>query len=596
MTDPTDSISLLYVDDLSSAELTATRLEQENARFGIETATTVRSGLTRLAAGDFDCVVSGHDAPGLDGLDFLHAVRAESPNLPFILYTGKGSEELASDAISAGVTDYLQKERGTGQYAVLANRIENAVDQSRSHTALEATEQRLTSFVDQSPLGILEYNSDFEIVRLNGAGEEILGYTEAELRGQTWEVLVTDNSYDDVETVTEMLSNATGGYHSIDENVRKDGTRIVCEWHNRLVTDETGDVVAVFSQFQDVTERRRREENLRETTARLTALFEESPDMINVHTLDGDIVDPNPHLCEKTGYDAAELTDMKVWDVDANADPDGVRAMWEAMEQGERRRLEGSYRHRDGSTFPVEVHVRRLNLDGEDQFLVISRDISERKQRERQLKRQNDRLNEFASVVSHDLRNPLNVAAGRIELAQEETKNEHLVPAASAIDRCNALIDDLLTLARHGKDLGDVEPVSLHPVVHHCWQHVETGDATLHTDVTRTVVADRSQLQQLVENLLRNSIDHGGSDVTVTVEDSPDGFAVADDGPGIPESERETVFDAGYSTARDGTGFGLRIVEQIAEAHGWTTRVTESADGGARFEISNVEFADADTR
>jgi signal transduction histidine kinase len=73
--------------------------------------------------------------------------------------------------------------------------------------------------------------------------------------------------------------------------------------------------------------------------------------------------------------------------------------------------------------------------------------------------------------------------------------------------------------------------------------------------------------------------------VTVTIGELDDGVYVADDGPGIPPEEREDVFEAGYSTSGSGTGFGLSIVEQVAEAHDWTVRVTESASGGARFEI-----------
>jgi PAS domain S-box-containing protein len=235
-----------------------------------------------------DCIVSDYDMPGRNGLAFLDAVREDHPNLPFILFTGKGNEEIASRAISAGVTDYLQKDRGTGQYAVLANRIRNAVDQYRSQRELEASQKRLSLFVEQSPLGVLEYNSDFEIVGLNEAGEEILGYSEEELRGETWETLVTSESYENVDEVTSALAEAEGGYHSIDENVRKDGERIVCEWHNRVVTDDDsvdrrstsnrpqaddGDVVAVFSQFQDVTERRERQR-------RIEALHEATRDLM----------------------------------------------------------------------------------------------------------------------------------------------------------------------------------------------------------------------------------------------------------------------------------------------------------------------------
>jgi signal transduction histidine kinase len=121
------------------------------------------------------------------------------------------------------------------------------------------------------------------------------------------------------------------------------------------------------------------------------------------------------------------------------------------------------------------------------------------------------------------------------------------------------------------------------------WQTVDTAQAALETDTTRAVEADRSRLQQLFENLYRNAIEHGGDDVTVSVGAMDDGFYVADTGSGIPESDREDVFEAGYSTNENGTGFGLRIVEQIADAHGWEVAITESEEGGARFEIASVE-------
>ena len=100
------------------------------------------------------------------------------------------------------------------------------------------------------------------------------------------------------------------------------------------------------------------------------------------------------------------------------------------------------------------------------------------------------------------------------------------------------------------------------------------------------------RLGRLLENLFRNALEHGGTDVTVTVRLLEDGLAVEDDGPGVPESERERLFDAGYSTTERGTGFGLRIVRQIADEHGWDVTVGESATGGARFEVTGVETAD----
>jgi len=157
--------------------------------------------------------------------------------------------------------------------------------------------------------------------------------------------------------------------------------------------------------------------------------------------------------------------------------------------------------------------------------------------------------------------------------------------------------------------VSETESVRLSVVVESCWETVETANATLAVEEDLWLRADESRFRQLVENLVRNAVEHGGDDVLITVgalggnrngsengsvtETSDEvGFFVEDDGPGIPEANRDEVFDAGYSTSREGTGFGLRIVEQVATAHGWSVRVTEGRDGGARFEVTGVEPAE----
>jgi Signal transduction histidine kinase len=152
------------------------------------------------------------------------------------------------------------------------------------------------------------------------------------------------------------------------------------------------------------------------------------------------------------------------------------------------------------------------------------------------------------------------------------------------------LIDDLLQLSHTSDDADDRELVSLSELSNNCWQSVETGDATLQMKATRTVRADPSRLAQLFENLMRNAIEHTSQDVTVTVGEVEDGFYVEDDGSGIPEERRNDVFEAGYTTTEDGTGFGLSIVKEVAEAHGWDISITEGSEGGARFEITDVDF------
>ncbi|MFC7069417.1 GAF domain-containing sensor histidine kinase [Halobaculum lipolyticum] len=218
------------------------------------------------------------------------------------------------------------------------------------------------------------------------------------------------------------------------------------------------------------------------------------------------------------------------------------------------------------------------------------------RRRERELARQNERLDEFASVVSHDLRNPLNVAQGRLELLGDDCDSPHLDHMETAHERMEALIDDLLTLARTGRSVGDTEEVAVARSVRTVWRTIDGGGSLRVADDAGSVEADASRLQELFENLFRNAVDHVGDDVVVTVGriDDPGrtGFFVADDGRGIPPAERDEVFDRGHTTAEDGTGFGLAIVADIAAAHGWDVRATDAAPhngGGARFEVVTCE-------
>ncbi|WP_336133792.1 PAS domain S-box protein [Natronomonas amylolytica] len=1004
----TDPITVLHVDDDPEfAELAGTFLEREDDRITVETATSPAAGLEFLAASDVDCIVSDYDMPRTNGIEFLETVRAEYPDLPFILYTGKGSEEVASDAISAGVTDYLQKETTSSQYAVLANRVTNAVDQYRSKRALEASKERLSLFFEESPLGVIEWNDEFEVVRANEAAADILGYDDGDLSGRSWAGLVAESDRSETATVIEGVLENEGGYHTVTETRRKDGEHVLCEWHNWVVTNDADEIIAIFSQFQDVTEQRTRQQELE----RHRAVVQAATNTILTVDEENRIESVNPAVEDTFGYTPEELVGEPVTTLMSEAVAERHIAAFERyLETGERT-LEWEYtelegQHRDGSSIPLSVTFGEVTYEGERLFVGIIRDITERKAREtelqrkerryqavlndpnirvglldtdgtvqdvnetalgyieqsfeelrdepfwmtpwfahsetvqtkvrdwidraaageyveyeidlehpngdpytvegvfrpvtnddgevvsllvsdrditeqkeherelewtnavlsslletlpvavlaedeerevlaanqrlfdlfemdrtpeeaigadceriaeevsdmfvdsdgfverinevvdegdamtdeeiavrdgrtftrshvpvelpdgpghlwmyrditerkeyeqrlealneraqnligaesrervaeigveaardvlgldtnavqlanderdalepaartetidelvgdlptftpgdsiawrayeegealaiddvhddadvynpetpirselhlplgehgiliagsltpnafdeedialgqilagsittafeqierteqlrareRELTRQNDRLEEFASIVSHDLRNPLSVASGRLELAREDCDTPHLEPAEQALDRMNALIDDLLTLARQGDVVGDLEPVALEAVVRQCWENVSTGDAAVRIETDRVVAASRGRLQQLLENLFRNALEHGGEDVTVTVGDLDGGFYVEDDGTGIPPESREEIFEAGYSTGDAGTGFGLSIVKQIVEAHGWEIRVTESDAGGARFEISGV--------
>ncbi|WP_435066107.1 PAS domain S-box protein [Halobaculum sp. EA56] len=205
------------------------------------------------------------------------------------------------------------------------------------------------------------------------------------------------------------------------------------------------------------------------------------------------------------------------------------------------------------------------------------------------IRHERDRLEEFANILSHDLRNPLNVAQGRLEFIEtEDADADHIAAIVRALDRMERLIDDMLTLAREGDAVGETEAVALRAVATQAWENVATDAASLEVEDTVQLDADASRLVQAFENLYRNAIEHGGDGVTIRVGTLENGFYIEDTGPGIPAEERDDVFESGYTTNQDGTGFGLAIVKRIVEAHGWEIEVTTGRDGGARFEVLGV--------
>lgn len=266
--------------------------------------------------------------------------------------------------------------------------------------------------------------------------------------------------------------------------------------------------------------------------------------------------------------------------------------------------VELRFRHGDGHWIWIESSASPIpseyDLDG---VVTVTREVTERKRREQKLKetqaklersneklqRQNRRLDRFASVVSHDFRNPLSVASGRLRQARKEHDSEYLDAMVEPIDRMARMIDELRTLTLSQRRDAETTPVSIGPRAEAAWAMTETGDSELRVriDPDREYEADLGLLDHIFENLFRNAVVHNETPVTVTVGSLAErpGFYVADDGVGIPSERVDDVREYGYSTAGEGTGVGLTIVSEFVEAHDWEMAITDSEDGGARFEM-----------
>ena len=837
----TEVIRVLHVDDDPAfVDMAATFLEREDDRIEVVTATSAAEGLTVLDETHIDCVVSDHEMPGMNGIEFLERVRGAHGDRPFVLFTGKGSEEIASEAISVGVTDYVQKATGSEQYKILVNRIVNAVEamrireraarQEHINALIREIDRRLVAadtvdeiesavcrtLADATPFRfawIGEPDSDSSEIRprtsagdANDYLDEVTLYYDERPRGQgpggralrtgelqvariiqddptfePWHDVVDRYGYESVavvplsygedhdgilalyadrpdafdeielsvieelgETISRALEEAEIRRHlesrRLAEGVRKehyyrtlvdalpngavalfdtdlrytvvggavfddlslvpeemegtlltdvhspgfqnayldhyraalDGTARTFEFeyggrtfegHVTPIRDESGIVVGGLAMTQDVTERDRRQAELERRERVLREMYEAVSDpslsitegmrellRIGADALDARYgvlsrIETDDHVVELIhAPDGREIGDGDVTEEDTV--PPSVADCEQAIrttgtvvvddESEEAGPSEGRPDTDDLSCYvgaPVVVDGELYGTfcfcgetprsaafsEWETTLVDLLRRwmgaALDRRETTARLRMQNERFREFTSIVSHDLRNPISVLSGALDLAEATGDSEQFDRCRRALRRMDDLIDDLSTLTRDGAVADDTEPLALGRTARTCWATVETGGAELRIDDDATIRADEDRLRQLFENLFRNSVEHGsttprseprgdsvehGSTSSRTAADDPvtvrvgmlpagDGFYVEDDGVGIPEGRRKDVFERGYSTATTGTGLGLAIVEKMAAAHGWTVTVTAGDAGGARIEIRGVD-------
>ena len=441
-------------------------------------------------------------------------------------------------------------------------------------------------------------DTDGTITYVSPAITRILGYDPGELVGhEGFEFVHPKDRERNADALESVLSNPSGS-ETVEVRFRHANGSwrwIEATMRNR-VDDDIIDGILVSSR--DITERKEYEREARELAEEYEAVLNSVEDAIFLMNVeeDGDGVQfeferLSPSYERQTGITTEEVqgqTPQAVFGEEQGAE---LAANYHrCVKAGEPISYQEELRVSEEARI-WQTKLAPVVSDGEITRLVgVTRNVTERVERERQLRQQNERLGEFASVISHDLRSPLNVAQGRAALLAEQGESEHLDPLLQALDRMEAIVEDTLTLARQGDTISETESVSLTNLVGKCWATVDTDDATIDIVDEMTFQADPDRLRHVFENLFRNAVEHGGSDVTVRVGRHNElGIYVEDNGPGIPVEKRDEVFEPGHSSAQGGTGFGLTIVKRIVEAHGWELSVADGTDGGARFEFEMSE-------
>ncbi|WP_254831082.1 PAS domain S-box protein [Haloglomus salinum] len=481
--------------------------------------------------------------------------------------------------------------------------------------------------------GLYATDADGEFTYVNDAMCDLTGYDRAALVGMHFSTLLERDAVDRVVEARAEIRRNTATTTAIEfDLVRGDASTVPTETRFTALADDEGTTDEGFEGtvgvIRDISDRREYEvqlQTLHEVTRDLMA--ESDPEAIAQrscaafddlldHPVSGVFLEEGEELVAvATSRGAGELFDT------VPVLPAGESLAWEVYETGEPQvhgRVSKAANVYDPDSpidseaiFPLGTNgvvivgspepgafsaqdVELMQVLAANTRTALDRARAEQslRAREEELAERNERLDRFAELVAHDLRNPLTSAMGWLDLARESGDPAEFERVETAHERIREIITDLLELARSGGQVDRTDHVDLRRLATDVWTGIDTNGASLQVEESAMVAADASRLRQVFDNLLRNAVVHGDSDVTVHLGTLPDdeGFYVADDGPGIPPDERDQIFEPGYTTHEEGTGFGMVVVDQLVSAHGWDISVSEADEGGAAFEIHGVEF------
>jgi PAS domain S-box-containing protein len=544
----------------------------------------------RTAFGYSNAEAMGEPVDTLLGLNANDRDRVESllaePEL------GNGSEERGSAQITltkadGTTTDVTLRPVGRRSGSLLCLFERRAKPRFEASDTTEGDLAIYRRAVEESADLLAATDRDERILFANERYREFHGI-DGPVAGEPLADVLSMNVYEEVQP---RIDRALSGETLQFETQRRDATGTTHDLNVRYYPIENGEgeIEAAVATLRDVTELKSRATALKDAWETYSELVEGIPDPIVLFDGDGEILEVNRAACQLLGRSERSLLETPL---EEHLYED--RTAWiDAQVEGATEAVvfEAEFVTDTGETVPVEIAATRIDYFGTEATLTVARDLTDRKAYERQLEEANARLEEFAAVLTQDLRNPLTVAQGWTDIAREADNEEALDQIADSLDRIEQVIDYTFTLAREGDNIGQYSTVDLSTVVDRSWHAVGNSADTLKNRIEQNVRGDDGRLGYLFETVFRGSVERTDGPVTVAVDelDMGDGFYVADDGPGHP-TDRRSGWSAHVGTP-EGCDFDVKVLRRIADAHGWRLRVRESAGGGARFEFHGVETA-----
>ncbi|MFA4877106.1 MAG: PAS domain S-box protein [Methanoregula sp.] len=586
-------ISVLLVDDEDSLlDLTKTFLEKAK---DIEVTATLSAfdALTLMESDMFHAVVSDYEMPLMNGIDFLKAVKSRGDDTPFIIFTGRGREYVAIDALNNGAAFYLQKGGDvTTQYAELRNMIHQAVQRRQSEQALLTSEERYRAVVESQMELICRFRPDGSYLFVNGAFCRYYAKTIDELVGHRFRpaLFSEDRSAIDLHFSTLSPDNPTGTMEH----------RIICphsgirwqQWSDTAIFGERGEVIEFQSVGRDITDKKKTEDELKNTLSLVEATLESTDNGILVVNQEGKIIRMNGRFVEMWRIPgdllaAGKDEQLQTAILDQLSDPDSViTRIREVYSKPEAESHDLLY-FNDGRVF--EHNSKPMFVAREPRGRVWSfLDITERIRAEKVLMEANKKLYLLNTVTRHDVLNQLTAISSMLQLAHHKDVDNQLNELLGRAENSVDVIERQIAFMSDYQDIDIHTPRWQDPaeILGRVKEAMPPASARLESELSDLEIYADPLLEKVFINLVDNAIRHGGGISRVRFysrEENGEIFIFCeDDGRGIPPEEKERIFNLGYGNH---TGFGLYLAREILSITDITMDEIGEPGKGALFRI-----------
>ena len=604
-------ISVLHVDDdEQQLDMVKQFLTIIDPSIKITSESNPCSALKLLDKTQFDCIVTDYKMPEMTGLDLAIKIR-EHRNVPIILYTGQGSEEVAEKAFSIGIDDYIRKEIDPSHFQLMAKRIRVSVEKKRienlylkvvegARDAIAISDGKKIVYANQALAKLLHFDSPEKLIGLRPQDfvEENL---KAFLRNNIDHHLKGDSPPEIREYRLKL----------------KDGTVVYIETVATVIDYNGKKSILVF--IRDISSRKAMEINLSKSEERFRNLIEIDPDGIVTMDLHGKITYVNKSFLKITGFDESEILEknfLKLGTLRMSDLPEFLSLFANFLvNKGKlEKSIEFPFKKKNGSEGTAEAMARLLETkDGKKEVLIVARDISDRKKNEVELHQYSkhlektiiDRNQELinsekfiaigrsASMAGHDLRGTLNTIQNATYLMKSKPeKTEEMIKIINkSVELSVKMLEEIKEKARESPI--DFSEVNFDEYVYETINGVVNPpnisfNFMLYSK-SKTLI-DKYKMNRVLDNLIRNSIDAMPNGGEITIETNSNGgdifLTIRDQGNGIPANIMKSLFKPFNTSKPDGTGLGLAFCKRVVEVHNGKISVKTSEGQGTEFTIT----------